>query len=146
MRNQIGINLHDEVSTVLGNINVLSEIAKIKADKNIEQSKDFIDQISYKSGQMMEALDDMLWSIDPENDSMRKTILRIKEITDGIRSENNVDIDLLVDNKVEALELDMRLRHEIFFYYKEALNFVVHNVKCTQLFVNFKKLRSKLLI
>ena len=84
MRRQIAGNLHQEISRTLNNISVLSEIAKIKADKNIEQSKEFITQISTKSSYMMEAMDDMLWSIDPQNDSMKKTILRIKELTDGI--------------------------------------------------------------
>ena len=146
MRSQIGLNLHDEVSMTLSNINVLSEIAKIKADKNIEQSKDFIDQISDKSRHMMEAMDDMLWSIDPENDSMKKTILRIKETTDGFRSANNVDIDLIVDHKVEALQLDMKQRHEMYFYYKEAMSFAVQNLRCGQIFVSLNKMGSKILV
>jgi ligand-binding sensor domain-containing protein len=146
MRRQIGLNLHDEVSTTLNNINVLSEIAKIKADKNLEQSKDFIDQISSKSRHMIEAMDDVLWSIDPQNDSMKKTILRIKELTEGIKAAHDTDIDLIVDNKVQGLELDMKLRHEIYFYYKEAINFLVQNVYCRQVFVNINQTKSKLLI
>ncbi|MFL5808497.1 MAG: triple tyrosine motif-containing protein [Flavisolibacter sp.] len=146
MRSQIGLNLHDEVSTTLNNINVLSEIAKIKADKNIEQSKDFIDQISGKSRHMMEAMDDMLWSIDPENDSMKKTMLRIKELTEGWRIAYDTDIDLIVDNKVQALELDMKLRHELYFYYKEAMSFVVQHIRCSQVFVSFNRTGSRLLI
>ncbi|HUS01433.1 MAG TPA: triple tyrosine motif-containing protein, partial [Chitinophagaceae bacterium] len=41
VRTQIAGNLHDEINSALNNINVLSEIAKIKADRNIEQSKEF---------------------------------------------------------------------------------------------------------
>jgi ligand-binding sensor domain-containing protein/signal transduction histidine kinase len=146
MRSQIGLNLHNEVNMALNNINVLSEIAKIKADKNIEQSKEYIGQISDKSRHMIEAMDDMLWSIDPQNDSMKKTLLRIKELTDGLRIANNVEIDLIVDNKVQMLELDMKLRHELFFFYKDAINFMVHHLYCQQVFVNINKVRSKLML
>ncbi|HET7732781.1 MAG TPA: two-component regulator propeller domain-containing protein, partial [Paludibacter sp.] len=41
VRRQIRANLKEEVSTTLNNINVLSEIAKIKADKNLVQAKEF---------------------------------------------------------------------------------------------------------
>ncbi|MFL5773685.1 MAG: triple tyrosine motif-containing protein, partial [Flavisolibacter sp.] len=146
VRRQIRLNLRNEVSNTLNNINVLSEIAKMKADRNVEQSKEFIDQISDKSRYMMEALDDTLWSIDPSNDSMRKTLLRLKELTEGLRSSSNIDIDLIVDNRVKNLELDMKLRHELFFFYKEAMNFIVQNIACNQVFVNFNKMRSKLLV
>jgi hypothetical protein len=87
-----------------------------------------------------------LWSIDPQNDSMKKTILRIKELTEGIKAANDTDIDLIVDNKVQGLELDMKLRHEIYFYYKEAINYLVQNVCCRQVFVNINQTKSKLLI
>ncbi|MFL5741005.1 MAG: two-component regulator propeller domain-containing protein [Flavisolibacter sp.] len=146
IRRQIRGNLRNEVSTTLNNISVLSEIAKIKADKNIEQAKDFIDQISDKSRHMAEALDDTLWTIDPANDNMKKIVLRIKEFTEGLRSDYQTSVDLIVDHKVQSLDLDMKLRHEFFFFYKEALLFIVQNMNCEQIFVNLNMVRSKLLV
>ena len=146
VRRQIRSNLRDEVSTTLNNISVLSEIAKIKADKNIVQAKEFIDQISEKSRYMIEAMDDTLWGIDPQNDSMKQTVLRIKELTEGLRADHNIDIDLIVDNKVQAMQLEMKLRHELFFFYKESMNFILSEVNCSQIFVNINKVRSKLYI
>jgi ligand-binding sensor domain-containing protein len=138
VRTQIAGNLHQEVETTLSDIHVLSEIAKIRAGANIEQSKDFIDQISHKSRGMMEAMDDVLWSIDPANDSMHRTLMRIREFTDGIKSNHTMDIDLIVDRKVERVELRMALRHELFFFYKESLQFLLANVICDQVFINLK--------
>jgi len=146
MRSQIAGNLATDISYTLNNINVMSEIAKIKADKNIEQSKEYIDQISTKSRLMIEAMDDMLWSIHPDNDSMRKTLFRLKELTDGFRAAYGIDIDLIVDHKVQSLELDMKLRHELFFFYKETLQFLQQHVCCRQVFVNINQVRSRLMI
>jgi ligand-binding sensor domain-containing protein len=144
LRMQIAGNLHSEINTALSNINVLSEIAKIKADKNVEQSKEFIDQISDKSRYMIESMDDMLWSIHPENDSMRKTLARIKEVTEGLNADYDVDIDLIIDHKLQSLELSMKVRHELYFFYKEAMTFLVQNSSCNQKFVNINLVRSKL--
>lgn len=146
VRRQIRANLKDEVSTTLNNINVLSEIAKIKADKNVVQTKEFIDQISEKSRYMDEVLEDTLWSIDPANDSMKKFILRIKELTEGLQTLHEIGIDLIVDNKVQTIELDMKLRYELLFYYKEAMSFIAQNFYCDQVFVNINKTKSKLYI
>jgi ligand-binding sensor domain-containing protein len=144
VRRQIRANLKEEISTTLNNINVLSEIAKIKADKNLVQAKEFIDQISEKSRYMDEVLEDTLWSIDPANDSMKKFILRIRELTEALKSFHEVDIDLIVDNKVQSMELDMKLRYELLFFYKEAMTFIIQNRYCDQLFVNINKTKSKL--
>lgn len=144
VRRQIRANLKEEISETLNNINVLSEIAKIKADKNVEQAKDFIDQISDKSRYMNEVLDDTLWSIDPANDSMKKFVLRMKELTEGLQASHNVEIDLIVDKKVQSLELDMKLRYELLFFYKEAMHFIIENIQCKQVFVNINRTRSKL--
>jgi streptogramin lyase len=146
VRRQIRANLKEEVSTTLNNINVLSEIAKIKADRNLVQAKEFIDQISEKSRYMDEVLEDTLWSIDPANDSMKKFILRIRELTEALKTLHEIEIDLIVDNKVQSMELDMKLRYELLFFYKEAMSFIVQNIYCDQLFVNINKTKSKLYI
>ncbi|HEX6334542.1 MAG TPA: triple tyrosine motif-containing protein, partial [Flavisolibacter sp.] len=146
LRTSIAGNLHQEINTTLNNINVLSEIAKIKADRNVEQSKEFIDQISDKSRYMIESMDDMLWSIHPENDSMKKTLARIKEVTEGMQADYDADIDLIVDNRLQSLQLDMKIRHELYFYYKEAMSFILQHSQCNQKFVNINLVRSRLML
>lgn len=126
MRTGIADNLHKEVNTALNNINILSEMAKLKADKDPEKSKEYIEQIHVKSHNMMIAMDDMLWSIDPDNDNMAKTVERMKEYLDALNSRNGADIDILVDKNVEALSINMKLRHESFLLFKEAVKSLIY--------------------
>ncbi len=125
VRSEIANNLHADVTTTLSNINLLGEMAKIKADKDIDRSKEFIDQISAKSHNMIIAMDDILWSIDPANDSMDKTVLRMMEFTDALRNRHAANIELIVDKKVQSLKLDMMTRHEFFLIFKEGLRLIV---------------------
>ena len=126
MRSDIASNLHQEVNSALNNINILSEMAKIKADKDPEKSKEYFEQIHSKSHNMIIAMDDMLWSINPENDSMQKTAERMKEYVDALKNRYNVNIDILVDKNVQALELNMKLRHDAFLLFKDGIKTVVH--------------------
>jgi hypothetical protein len=144
VRSHIAESLHHEISSELNNINVLSEIAKMKVDRDVDQSKEFIDQISNRSRYMIESMDDMLWSIQPQNDSMKQTINRVRELTENLMSAYNTEIDLIVDHKLYDLDLDMKLRHDIFFYYKEAISFMLENLRCSQVFANFSLNRQKL--
>lgn len=125
MRSSIAGNLHQEVNTTLQNINVLSEIAKIKADKDIVKSKEFIEQINGMSKNMITVMDDMLWSIDPANDSMDKTILRMQEFIDTLVNSYGVKIAMHVDEKIKDLKLNMQLRHDSFLLFRESIRKLV---------------------
>jgi signal transduction histidine kinase len=125
MRAAIADDLHEEVNTALNNINILSEMARIKADAEPQKSKEFIEQISARSNNMIAAMDDMLWSISPENDSMEKTIARLRELIESLKNRYGVNIDLLADEKVKKLQLNMKQRKEVFWFLKSGITNVV---------------------
>jgi hypothetical protein len=119
MRSDIAANLHTDVNTALGNINILSEMAKMKAQKDPKKSSEFIDQIYTKSQNMITSMDDMLWSISPENDSMERTVQRLREYIEDLNGRYSTTIEMLVDDKVKTLKLHMQFRHEGFLLFKE---------------------------
>ncbi len=121
MRSDIAGSLHKEISSALNNINVLSEMARIKADIDPAKSKEFIEQIHSKSGNMIYAMDDMLWSISPENDSMGKTIERMQEYIGTLSNRTNTHIEMLVEENIKSLKVDMQFRHEAFLLFKESI-------------------------
>ena len=125
VRAEIAASLHQDVNTTLNNINVLSEMARIKADKDVERSKEYIDQISSKSHNMIIAMDDILWGIDPQNDSMEKSLLRMMEFADVMKNLHGAQIELALDKRVRSLKLDMKTRHDLFLIFKEALRTIV---------------------
>ena len=144
MRTQIAGNLHRELNSTLNNISLLSEMAKLKADKDITRSKEYIDQISEKSTKMIISMDDMLWSLDPQNDNMEKTILRMHEFTDALKNRHNADIQMQIDKNVHSLELDMKSRHEFFLLFKLALRMVVEQGHGKNVLINIDLVRPKL--
>lgn len=137
IRTAIAGNLHQDVSTALQNINVLSEIASIKADKQPEQSKEFIHQIQQKSRNMVIAMNDVLWSIDPKNDSMPKTIERLHEVAHAMQNRHAVTVEVQTDKNVSALNLSMKIRHELIIIYKLALMMLVEELGSKKTIVQF---------
>lgn len=125
MRSNIAANLHQEVNTTLQNINILSEIATIKADKDVAKSKEFIEQINGMSKNMITVMDDILWSIDPANDSIEKTLLRMQEFIESLTNTYGIKISMLVDEKIKKLNLNMQIRHESFLLFRESIRKLV---------------------
>ena len=72
-------------------------------------------------------MDDMLWSLDPDNDYMEKTILRMRESAEGLQHTYGTEIQIEIDEKVKSIKMDMRTRHELFLIFKEALRTVASN-------------------
>lgn len=126
MRSDIAGNLHQEVNTALSNINILSEMAKLKADTAPGKSKEFIEQIHSKSQNMIVAMDDMLWSISPENDGMQKTVERMQEFIESLNNQHGTQVQMLVEDNVKLLNLDMQFRHEAFLLFKESIYGLLH--------------------
>jgi ligand-binding sensor domain-containing protein/signal transduction histidine kinase len=122
MRAAIAGNLHQEVSTALNNINILSEMARLKADTEPQKSKEFIEQIHSRSHHMIIAMDDMLWSISPEHDSMEKTVARMREYIDALNNRHGAAITMVVEDRVKLLRLNMQFRHEAFLAFKEMID------------------------
>lgn len=125
MRSQIAVDLHKDIHVTLSDINILSAMAKIKADKDIDRSKGYIDTISAKSRDILESMEDILWTLTPENDSMKKMLLRIQEYTDGISNSQKASIELKSSNSIKDLVLNMRSRHEFLLFYKHALSLII---------------------
>jgi ligand-binding sensor domain-containing protein len=121
IRSNIAGKLHEDVNIALNNINVLSEIALMKADTEPQKSKEFVEQIHSKSQNMMIAMDDMLWSISPENDSMEKAVQRMQEYIDELNNRHTASIKMLVEEKVKRLNIDMQLRQEALLLFKEGI-------------------------
>ncbi|HEX2683532.1 MAG TPA: two-component regulator propeller domain-containing protein, partial [Ferruginibacter sp.] len=146
LRTEIALSLHHDVNTTLNNINLLSEMARMKADKDISKTKDLIEQISEKSNDMIIAMDDMLWVIDPTNDSMEKTVFRMNEFIDSLRNRHEADIEIHIDEKVKDMKLDMKLRHGFFVIFKSALRCMVQYSGSKQTLVNIDLLKNQLML
>lgn len=146
IRSEIGFNLATDVTTTLSNINLMSEMAKRKADSDIERSKELIGQISEKSNNMITALDDMLWSIDPANDKMDKMLQRMSEYTDAMKKNFDTEITLKAEERLTRVDLNMKLRYGLFTIFKEGLKSIIQYSNGKQTLINIDLYKNKVLL
>lgn len=146
LRSRVARDLHDDVGSTLSNISILSTMAKARLGENKVVTEQYIDKISDNSQQMMEAMDDIVWSIKPANDSMQKIIARMREVASGTLEPKDIDIDFYVDEKVFDLKLNMEARRDLFLIFKEAVNNIAKYSKSTHVLIHITYVRKRLML
>lgn len=74
---------------------------------------------------MMESMSDMVWAINPVNDSFEKVILRMKEFAAEILEPARINYYFTETGELEKTQLNPEQRKDIYLIFKEALNNVV---------------------
>jgi hypothetical protein len=71
---------------------------------------------------MSQAMDDILWNIDPNNDSLEKFMLRFREYVDSLEVKHNDKVDVLIDEKTERVQLKISMRNDVFWLFKNGIS------------------------
>ena len=122
LRNRVARDLHDDMGSTLSTINILSSMAKTKIGTDVAKANEYISKISDNSQRMMDAMDDIVWSIKPSNDSMTKIVARMREFATNVLEAKDIELDFRVDEAVYDLSLNMEARRDFYLIFKEAVN------------------------
>jgi signal transduction histidine kinase len=67
-------------------------------------------------------LDDIVWSINTNNDTLEQTVARMRRYAAEIFDGANIHYALHLDEQFAQRKLNMELRRDCFLLYKEAIN------------------------
>ncbi|MEO8960731.1 MAG: ATP-binding protein [Ginsengibacter sp.] len=129
LRNDIAGDLHDEIGATLSSVNMLSAVALIKAGDNNEAAP-IIQQIKNSVQQAGESIDDIVWSVNPDNDPAKDTFARIRKYITELAEAKGIKCVIEIDDPGAALILPMALRRDIYKVCKEAVNNVLKYSDC----------------
>ena len=135
LRTKVARDLHDDMGSTLSTINILSSMAKTRLNSNPVQASEYISKISDNSQRMMEAMDDIVWSIKPDNDTIQKITGRMREFATSVLEAKDIDLDFKVDENVKDVKLDMEARRDFFLIFKEAINNIAKYARSGQVHV-----------
>ena len=129
-RSRIATELHDEIGSTISSISILSDV--IIKEKNETSIKAMQLEIKGNSKLIMEKMDDIIWSLNPRNDSMEKMLLRIKQFATPLFEARNINYEYNIDNAVYALPLPIEQRQQAYLILKEAINNLIKHAACTE--------------
>lgn len=137
IRARLARDLHDDMGSTLSTINILSSMAKTKLGTDPLKTSEYITRISENSQRMMESMDDIVWSIKPQNDSMDKLIARMREFANQALESKDIQIRLEVEEKVLSMKLSMDAIRDLFLIFKEGINNVAKYSGAEKVYIGF---------
>jgi outer membrane protein assembly factor BamB len=136
VRSRVARDLHDDVGSTLSTINILGSMAKTKLQVDTVKTGEYISKITENSQRMMEAMDDIVWSIKPDNDTVQKMMVRMKEFALGVLEAKDIAVWMKVEENVGDVKLNMEARRDLFLIFKEAINNVAKYSKANNVSIH----------
>ncbi len=146
IRTRVARDLHDDMGSTLSTINILTAMAKNKMSTDAVRTAEYLGKIGDNSQRMMEAMDDIVWSIKPSNDSMQKVTARMREFATNVLEAKDMDIKFNIAEDVLDIKLNMEARRDFFLVFKEAVNNAAKYSKAETVWIDISVQNRKLIL
>lgn len=143
IRHKIASDLHDDVGSTLSSISIMSDILQSQVE-NRTNAKEMIREIGFNARNMLESMDDIIWSVTPINDSFENLVARIQEYAVPLFESKDISFKFTVPHSILQMSIPIEKRHDLFLIAKETVNNLVKHSQCTEANIEFSASRAVL--
>jgi ligand-binding sensor domain-containing protein len=143
VRNSISSDLHDEVGATLTSISLFSEMAR-KMATPFSKEEEYLLRIGDRSRESIEKMSDIIWSINPNNDSLELMLIRMKNYTNEVAEAKNIAIQWQESGNLSHAKISMERRKNIYLFFKESVNNVVKHSGAKNIFIHLQSTKNEL--
>ncbi len=160
LRKRIAQDLHDEVGSTLSSISLLSGHAnKLIAEKRSgvdtsggdtsggdtsETTQRLVQKIYTDARQILENIDEIIWTINPGNDSLQRIALRLQEYAQPLMESKDIRFRFHIDPSLDGFPVSMETRRNVYLIGKEAINNLVKYAQATEATLRFERQHRQL--
>ncbi|MEI7727294.1 MAG: two-component regulator propeller domain-containing protein, partial [Bacteroidota bacterium] len=131
VRERISRDLHDDIGSTLNSISIYSEMAKMK-NTGADQREKFMEIIGSSSRNMIDQINDIVWTVNPMNDKFESVLMRMRSFTSELGEGKNMQLKFEVDENCRMISLGMNERKNFYLIFKEALNNAIKYADATE--------------
>jgi len=129
LRRRVATDLHDDLGSSLSRISILSEVAKESADQHL------LDEIGDTARDLVDALGDSIWSVDPNRDDLQSLLSRVRHFAADLLEAKSIALDFRVPPDLASVPLDPERRRALYLILKEALNNIAKHSQARRVLV-----------
>ena len=134
-RARIARDIHDDVGARLTRISMLISMA---AERDSE-----ISGIADEVREVVRALDEVVWAVEPRNDTLSAFVDYVYNYAENFVSSSNLGIRAKFPPEAPEAKLSSVVRHAVFMCIKEALNNTVKHAEASYVFIAMEKVCDK---
>lgn len=127
-RARIARDIHDDLGAGLTQITLLSELARQDPPDEVDVH---VSQISITARELTRAMDEIVWAINPQNDTLDGLITYVSKFAQQYLAVAGIRCRLDVPTELPVCVLGAEIRHNLYLVIKEALNNIVKHSQAT---------------
>lgn len=129
-RDRIANEMHDELGGGLSTI--INASARAEKKKSLGEVKSILNRISQVSFSLDKNMRELIWAMDPENDTLKELIAHIRHYTAEFLSDNGINVRIKVPERIPDLDMTSQVRHNILLVVKEILHNILKHSQATE--------------
>lgn len=133
-RNRIAQDIHDDLGAGLTQISWLGEMSRRMAD-NPDQVRSQSDKIMATAHEMVASLDEIVWAVRPQNDSLPSLLEYLGRRVDEMFEKSPIRLRYLAPKTLPDIGVSSEFRHHFFLICKEILHNALKHSKATEVSV-----------
>ena len=134
-RARIARDIHDHVGSGLTRINLLGELLLCDpAGQHAER----VGQITGAACELMRAMDEIVWAVDPKNDSLDGLMSYLCDYAGDYLRLADIRLRLELPTPLPAWPLTSEVRHNLFLAVKEVLNNIVKHSQASEVALSLR--------
>jgi len=131
-RLRIAQDIHDDLGARITEISLASALAKKNAGSPEIAEADF-DRITDMSRELVSALYETVWAVNPENDNLDSLGTYLCQITNHLCKQAQLPCRLEVGELPRAVQVSSQIRHNIAMAVKEATHNAIKHAQATEI-------------
>ncbi|MFQ5630636.1 MAG: ATP-binding protein, partial [bacterium] len=133
MRSRIASDLHDEIGSNLSSISIISQTLQ-KRTQIGEPERKRLGDIQNVAQQTANSMRDIVWFINPVNDSLEKLIAKMRDTANLLLEHLYFSFET---DDFQKIEIDLNKRRNLFLIYKESLQNIVKHAQASHVEIVF---------
>ena len=136
-RTRIARDLHDDLGATLTQIRFLSALESRDAQLP-ESTRHRMGQVTEKSREMVASLDEIVWAVNPANDSLPNLANYLCHFAEEFFRPTAIRCRLDVADMLPAAPLTSEVRHHLYLAVREALNNIAKHSQATEVWLRIR--------
>jgi signal transduction histidine kinase len=141
-RNRISRDMHDDLGSGLTKIAILSEVAK-KQLAEPGKAKEQLEKISISSRELVDNLQDIIWVLNPLNDTLESLAAYIREYALKYFEAQEVQMQFIYPEDFLKQPLSEEKRRNVFLTVKESLHNIAKHAWCNEVVISIGQLQHQ---
>jgi ligand-binding sensor domain-containing protein/signal transduction histidine kinase len=136
-RMRIARNMHDEIGSKLTKISFLSERLKMESSP-AGPAGDKVDSIATTSRDLLKALDEMVWVVNPRNDTLEQLASYLSQHAREYFQDTPIECQVRLQSELPPCTLSAEFRHNLFLAFEESLSNVLKHARASRVEVQIQ--------